>query len=304
MPPSPFADALYSPSGVPLPSFSGPQPPLRISTSRRRLSATSPSPNGTSNVVQNGPSSLAGTNGPDTGQLVVAALHGSSSLAEQNVPHGRPLTPTPYAGAPAFHAAGQPDPVVIDHNPFSESFGRPSGLGSADIISLDASLPSGAMLASEVDQNPFAAFLPSARSDVAGARASAETAHHPPQLQLPSHLDENSYHSPAAQQGLNTTASIPQAQLASELGGKPGAAVVLDCSLRGIEVKLPWDQDPGAAIRFTELWAKAFKQACLSSWDLDWSITCPSAVLEALMGWQSPNPFAEAVWCMKTCHNS
>ncbi|KAK9868095.1 hypothetical protein WJX84_001601, partial [Apatococcus fuscideae] len=70
------------------------------------------------------------------------------------------------SGAPAFHAAGQPDPVVIDHNPFSESFGRPSGLG-----------------------------------------------------------------------------------------------IVLDCSLRGIEVKLPWDQDPGAAIRFTELWAKAFKQA-------------------------------------------
>lgn len=40
------------------------------------------------------------------------------------------------------------------------------------------------------------------------------------------------------------------------------AAAVLEAWLSDATVSLPFDQDPGTAERFTELWAKAFKEVC------------------------------------------
>lgn len=41
------------------------------------------------------------------------------------------------------------------------------------------------------------------------------------------------------------------------------AAAVVEAWLSDAVVRLPFDQDPGTAERFTELWAKAFKEASM-----------------------------------------
>ena len=144
-----------------------------------------------------------------------------------------------------------PNQMSLIKNPFSESFGRPSGVpadmqSSKDAHAADESLPR----ASEVpDQNPFAAFM----SPRPGSFA-------PPPVQLPAEPSAAPPESSSRQRDKASSSHLHQADAVSELGGIPGAAIVLDCSLRGIEVRVPYDQDPGAAIRFTELWAKAFQQ--------------------------------------------
>ena len=40
------------------------------------------------------------------------------------------------------------------------------------------------------------------------------------------------------------------------------AAAVVEAWLSEATVSLPFDQDPGTAERFTELWAKAFQEVC------------------------------------------
>ena len=42
------------------------------------------------------------------------------------------------------------------------------------------------------------------------------------------------------------------------------AAAVVEAWLGDATVSLPFDQDPGTAERFTELWAKAFKEVCVA----------------------------------------
>ncbi len=52
------------------------------------------------------------------------------------------------------------------------------------------------------------------------------------------------------------------------------AAAVLEAWLSDATVSLPFDQDPGTAERFTELWAKAFKEV--------WVLPCSCWSAEAI----------------------
>ncbi len=264
MPPSPFAASPYSPSGVPLPSFSDRHPPLRVSTARHSIPSNSSPISTNESAGQSQPQGMPISHDAGNevlGRLAVGAPHHQHAstrqllqqqhLQQQQQQH---LCRLP-ASSPAV-AAAQQDNVqqadAIDQNPFSESFGRPSGIPSdpapdqssaglhtAAEPSLDAD--------EEPDQNPFAAFIT--------PRQSRPVA---PQLQLPSEPSPDDFEKIPTQQARRAAGATHQPK--SELGGSPGAAVVLDCSLKGIEVRVPYDQDPGAAIRFTELWAKAFQQ--------------------------------------------
>ena len=190
--------------------------------------------------------------------LVVGAMHASGVGAEQ-LPH---LDPNPIHTAASSRQPElcQPSQDTIDQNPFSASFGRQSGdLAQGADRHHDAAAPTIIAAVGDAegadDLNPFAAFV-----DPRPASFRA------PQIQLPDDSQSDPSHSPLPGQAQAPSGSRPRPELSqSELGGVPGAAAVLDCSLRGIEVKVPWDQDPGAAIRFTELWGKAFKQVMLQS---------------------------------------
>lgn len=252
MPPSPFASSPYTPSGVPLPSFSGRQPPLRISTSKRKLQPEASPTQGT-------PSPGTSIGQPSQG-LAVGAMHHSVLVAEPEMPRATQAAPVQEDIGSRQLRDRQPASESIDQNPFSSSFGRPSGGLAADDSQFhnaaDSSTSSAAAFDTEsaVDQNPFAAFV----------QPRSSSSFVPPQIQLPEDGGQTSHPSPSPAQHHGHKESRPDLESSSELGGVPGAAVVLDCSLRGIEVRVPYDQDPGAAIRFTELWAKAFKQVvCL-----------------------------------------
>lgn len=259
MPPSPFATSPYTPSGVPLPSFSGRQPPLRISTSKRKLQ---PEASMTQGSQFSGPHTQSTTspgisNGQPSQGLAVGALHHYGLVAELQMPQAAQAAPAKDNNIGSMQPDySQPAPESIDQNPFSASFGRSSGVDASDLIqpSDAAAFGSISVAAAEaeaaVDQNPFAAFV----------QPRASSGFVPPQIQLPEENDQRLHTGPSSGQQHGLKESQPNVESASELGGAPGAAVVLDCSLRGIEVRVPWDQDPGAAIRFTELWAKAFQQ--------------------------------------------
>ena len=187
--------------------------------------------------------------------LVVGAMHASGVVAEQ-LPHPADPKPTHEKASSWQPERCQPSsPGTIDQNPFSASFGRPSGtLAQGASHDRNAAAPNASAAVADAegadDQNPFAAFVD---FRPAGFRA--------PQIQLPDDIGSDTSHGPLPGQEQAPSGSRPGPEPSqSELGGAPGAAVVLDCSLRGVEVKVPWDQDPGAAIRFTELWGKAFKQ--------------------------------------------
>lgn len=47
--------------------------------------------------------------------------------------------------------------------------------------------------------------------------------------------------------------------------GEPHPGIVLEACLYDCVVSTPYDQDPGTAQRFSELWAKAFKEVGLQS---------------------------------------
>ena len=79
------------------------------------------------------------------------------------------------------------------------------------------------------------------------------------------------------------------------------AAAVLEAWLSDATVSLPFDQDPGTAERFTELWAKAFKEVCVLP-----SLPLSSQGHELILG-KAPEEFAHSrallvtgahhVWC-------
>ena len=48
----------------------------------------------------------------------------------------------------------------------------------------------------------------------------------------------------------------------ASIGSAPGPLAVVEAWLSEAAFTLPFDQDPGTAERFTELWAKAFKAVC------------------------------------------
>ena len=72
------------------------------------------------------------------------------------------------------------------------------------------------------------------------------------------------------------------------------AAAVIEAWLSDAMVSLPFDQDPGTAERFTELWAKAFKEVRVFA-PLAWLAGSPEAVQCRYHG-QNGNLQAVRVW--------
>ncbi len=59
-----------------------------------------------------------------------------------------------------------------------------------------------------------------------------------------------------------------------DAAGETRPSIVLQACLYDCVVSAPYDQDPGTAQRFTELWAKAFKEVRSRTVSLRNTVTC------------------------------
>jgi len=78
------------------------------------------------------------------------------------------------------------------------------------------------------------------------------------------------------------------------------AAAVIEAWLSDAMVSLPFDQDPGTAERFTELWAKAFKEVRGSAMYISWS-KWKHASSESLASSFGRTPLKSATLIIRIC---